>query len=886
MISSHRSTHQRVSGTPDAAVLQHAPLVVENVHLRIELDPETGAITSLYNKGADLEAIDGTQIAGVPWRIQVADIVSEVFDRRPTLRGAVTGKTELVLHFMKEVIGGRWSSEFTEFRASLDRSFGTGTAIDLVWKRTDGITVSGRVELADDATDASFTVKVGNESGQTVLAVEYPIIDAIRPLGTDSVDNRLAHSVDGGFLFDDPHRLFKDPEIIEAWNRRKIIATTSPSGHPDEGRSHGGLFRVRGYPNGFEGAPMQFWAFYKEAVGGFYFACHDPSGTEKMFHFYVADDRDVLTSTVVHFSWDWTAGGDLEIDYPTVVGSLATGTWFEAAERYRQWATGSGPGHPDWCARGTLRSRVAAGTASRRLVEEVGFNTFGIPISFDVSAWYDAFHAIADKPVLHIVGHDWEGGAILIAPDKWKKLSDVLARHNPVPSLHEIADVIGIPATAENVDHLRDILFRFRMNLWDSFQVEPMEYLPPTFDEANVAAFDRNGDLLVPFLFRDFIGYGHDTEAHGTLAPITPFTNAFMCPTTEYWRRWHARTDVALVEAGVDGIYYDVSASCAAPTLCMNLRHDHPIGFGRHMIDAYAEVFRESHAQAQAARGSEFLPIGTEVIIENLIGVLDYAQCRAGAGVQATMEGEEWVEWQKQGRAHKIPMWSYVYHEYGPVLLDGWAKLSKRFGEIFYDIAARVALEGGLLQLNYEFSPLELFPGFVGSAYQLVYTNQIYEDTEPMHVDQAKVEFIREIAEARTGFAKDYLAYGRMIESLPIVGKVPDVTLDWDHFNSVHRLRLESGEYTTASVVQVGWKSDLGKLGYLFVNLLADDAQEVTVALDPSGASGVDGYSADLVSADRRSTLGSFADGEQLSIPLPPRKVVLLEVTPAAAPAG
>jgi hypothetical protein len=855
-------------------------LRVENARLCLEFDPDTGALLRVHNRDRDLELIDRHAVEPVPWRIQVAHIDPGTFDRRPNLRGIVTGKTEMVLYFMKEIVGGEWSSGFKDFEASRNAADDRVSALDLRWRRGDGIEIRARVELAEGATDACFTAHVVNRSDASILALEYPIVDGIATLGDNPAGNRLAHSVDGGFLFDEPHRLFKDPEIIEAWKARKIIAGTSPSGHPDEGRTHGGLFRVRGYPNGFEGAPMQFWSFYDENQGGFYFACHDPHGTEKMFHFYMADDRDVLTSTVVHFAWDWEAGKDLVLDYPTLIGSLKAGTWHEAADRYRDWATGSGIGHPDWCSRGTLRSRVAAGTANRRLVEDIGFNTFGIPISFDMSAWYDAFHAVTGKPVLHIVGHDWEGGALLISPEKWPKLNDVLARHNPVPSLHEIGDVVGIPATSENSDRLRDILFRFRMNLWDSYRVEPMEYLPPTFDAANLTAFARNGDMLVPFLFRDFIGYGHDTEAYGCLAPITPFTNAFMCPTTEYWRRWHTRTDVALVEAGVDGIYYDVSASCATPTLCMNRRHEHPIGFGRHMIDAYAEVLRQSRDEAQQVRGSEFLPIGTEVAIENLIGVLDYAQCRAGAGVQATMEGEEWVEWQKRGLAHKIPMWSYVYHEYGPVLLDGWAKLSADFGEIFYEIAARVALEGGLLQLNYEFSPLELFPGMQGSSYQLVYTNQIYEETRPTVVDEAKLEFIREITAARTEFARDYLAYGRMIPPLDLGAGIPDVALDWNHFNSVHRLRLEAGVQHRPSIVHVAWESDSGRLGFVFVNLLADRDQEITVS--PGGATKGKSFAADTVSTEGRARLGSFAADDPVTFLLPPRRLMLLEVSPVA----
>ena len=174
-------------------------------------------------------------------------------------------------------------------------------------------------------------------------------------------------------------------------------------------------------------------------------------------------------------------GNDLAIDYPTLVGSLVRGTWQEAAERYRVWATGNGPGHPDWCRGGTLRDRVEAGTASRWLVEDVGFNTFGMPISIDVSAWYDAMHRITDAPVLHIAGHDWEGGAIVIRPEKWRKLSDLLAANNPAPSLFELADVLGLPAIpTQIVITVLVVIFNYVGHKHFSFRRRPE---PPTAEK-------------------------------------------------------------------------------------------------------------------------------------------------------------------------------------------------------------------------------------------------------------------------------------------------------------------------------------------------------------------------------------------------------------------
>lgn len=857
------------------------PIVLENDFLRLELDADTGGVRSLVNRAAGLELVDAEQPPALPWRVQLADIGDDVFDRRPVLRGKVYGKTEIVFHFLKEVVGGVWTSAFASFAWRTDPEYSNGTAVELVWRREDEIELHGRVELAADSPNAVFRIRVRNATSQSVIAVEYPIVDGIQPLGGDGSDNWLAHSVDGGFLFQDPCRLFDDPGIIRHWKQLRIIDDTDPVGHPDEGHAHGGLYRVRAYPNGFEGSPMQFFAYYKEALGGFYFGAHDPHNTEKLLNVFASDGRRGLTASFVHYAWDWQPGRDLTLDYPTMVGALFDGTWYEAAERYRNWATVTGVGHPEWCREGTLRERVSRGTASRWLVEGVGFNTFGIPMSIEVAHWYEALHGLTDRPVFHIVGHDWEGGAVRVLPGKWQKLRDLMAPNGPGPTLYQLADLTGIEPVAENEELLRDLLIKIQPNLWSSFRLSPMDYRPPRFHPANVEAIRAGGDYFVPFLWLDFIGHGHDTERYGTVVPITPFTNAFMCPTTEYWRDWHREVDVSLVEAGVDGIYYDVSASCATPSLCLNRDHDHPIGFGRGLISAYEEVFRDSKRSASEANGGDYIPIGTEVIIENLVSVVDYAQCRAGAGLQATMEGEEFVEWQKDRRAIKIPMFSFVYHEYGPVLLDGCAKLSASFGEIFYEIAARVALEGGLLQLNYEFSPLELFEGMTGSSYQLVYTGQLYEDPSPPRVDPSKAAFLREIAEARTGFARRYLAYGRMIPSLPISGRVADVTLDWNHFNSIHRLRLESGEYTTPSLIQVGWSDGDSRLGFVFVNLLHDDAQTVEVTFDPSRYGRTPQLcNATLTTSTDTDDLGSFDGSGQFTLSLPPRRVCLLEFVP------
>jgi hypothetical protein len=834
-------------------------------------------VISIFNVATGREAIAHDEPAP-PWRIQLAQIEESFYDRRHSLRGRGFGKTEIVLYFLAELVGAEWTSSFSSFEWMEDDAFDHGTAIDLRWVRDDDIVVSGRVELTAEATDAEFKIEVSNPTALSLIAVEYPIVNGIGQLGKVGDDTYLAHCVDGGFLFANPYVLFRDEEIIEHWLTMGTVDTTDPRGHPDEGRRHGGLYRARAYPNGFEGSPMQFFTYFEEGVGGFYFASHDPLNTDKMLNFYAAEDRQGLTASFVHYSWDWTPGIDIAFDYPTLLGATTRGTWHEAADRYRRWATATGAGHPDWCDRGTLRDRVENGTASRWLVEEVGFNTFGLPVSIDMSQWYEAFHRITEAPVLHVVGHDWKGGAVRIPAENWQRLADMLAL-DEAPSLQDLADILEVEPTEANESYLRDALFRIRMDLWDSFHTEPWDFLPPAFEEANINTIAANGDRLVPFYLSDFFGHGHDNEEYGCLVPYTPFTTSYMCPTTEYWQDYHAKIDVGVVRAGAEGLYYDVSACCAAPTLCLNRRHGHPIGFGRGIIKAYEELFKRSKEEATAAAGGTYIPLGTELVVENLVGEVDFAQCRAGAGVQATMEGEEFIVWQKNRRAVKIPMFAYVYHEYGPVLMDGWAQVSHEFGDIFYEIAARVALEGGLLQLNYEFAPPELFEGMEGPTYQLGYTNKLVEIEKARRADPAKLRFIREVAVARTGYARDYLAYGRMVEPLRVLSGPSDVTLKWSHFNSVFSRRIESGEYTVPDVTQVGWQGSSGVRGYLFVNLLDRD-RVIQVEADPVEEPSAR-YDIAITTSTGSSRVGTVNRGDTVEVSLPARRVVLVEMTPA-----
>jgi len=267
-------------------------------------------------------------------------------------------------------------------------------------------------------------------------------------------------------------------------------------------------------------------------------------------------------------------------------------------------------------------------------------------------------------------------------------------------------------------------------------------------------------------------------------------------------------------------------------------------------------------------------------MVEDFLDIIDYGQWRVGGGLHGDMEGEDLLPFVKAGLARRIPMWTYVYHEFGGVRLDGWAKLSKSFGELFFYTAAQVALEGQILEIIYEFSPLERFPDIDQPSPQLVYLNQISLTDDAPEVDPAKLAWLGEATAARTGFAKDYLAWGRMVPPAKISGNACDIELDYWHYNDIHG-HERRGRIGVPSVVHTAWAYRDERVGLVFVNILADREQTVDVAFCLERAAlKTPPTQARRVTDDGPSRLAaSLANGEaKFSVTLPPRKIVLVEL--------
>ena len=140
-----------------------------------------------------------------------------------------------------------------------------------------------------------------------------------------------------------------------------------------------------------------------------------------------------------------------------------------------------------------------------------------------------------------------------------------------------------------------------------------------------------------------------------------------------------------------------------------------------------------------------------------------------------------------------------------------------------------------------------------GPTGYITYGGKWFVENNPYEVDPSKVEFLKEITAARTGFAKDYLAYGRMVRPLKI--KSTPISLSYFYYNipgSNHK-KGEHGVFTTKSILHSAWMFKDGKLGFLFVNL-QDKEVSVNIRIDPReyGLIGKSGYALHYVTAEKK----------------------------------
>ncbi|MCK4829713.1 hypothetical protein KA005_79045, partial [bacterium] len=301
------------------------------------------------------------------------------------------------------------------------------------------------------------------------------------------------------------------------------------------------------------------------------------------------------------------------------------------------------------------------------------------------------------------------------------------------------------------------------------------DWFPARFNEKNMEAIRANNDRMAPFEFDYVLSIkGADSLLLKKALQVFPskirsidkYRFNFVCPAVNFVSNLLCEKDMILArDYGIDATYFDISANNIIK-ICLDPNHGHTVGAGSDLTHAYRENYRCISRAMQKATG-HYIPMGTEMVSEVFIDLVDYYQTRAGAQPAAAFEGYNVRTLLKKGEAELIPMFTYVYHEYGSLRLDGWGKLVEEIGELFYFTVARIYLWGGIYELNYEYSPHEVLGGKEPPAeeHYCRFSPRGYELSPDRGI------YISQFAKLRTGRGNPYLSYGVMQQPLNIKSK-------------------------------------------------------------------------------------------------------------------
>lgn len=756
------------------------PLILENINVRLEVDAGSGAVRRIYNKTANLELIDPSYpqpATPVPWKIETTPGSDESSWLTPSSSGSVFSSTS-----------------------------STGQ-LNLNWACSNGLTVQSVIKLGATDTDLTFAASIQNTGTQSISVLEYPVIRGINRLAGAAVGDYLLHPYATGFLFRNPADLFPV----------------------------GGGIPESPYPEGFNGASSQVMSYYGQGVGGFYLAVHDPTGWVKWLDFFKNGTDSYLEARFLHSAAGIAAGNSLNLPYAVHVGTLTEGNWYEAADRYRSWATTQ-----VFCQRGPLRTRS---DRSSWLLENVGFAVFGVNTQYDRTPWLQFFHQIANKPVFHITGPNWQHG-------RW----DYLGNQSGGPE--SVFPAAIVPSYTSTLSAQGDYF-------------APFSFSTIFFDSTSSDSAEANASMLVlP---------GRDTAGNTNTLSRDSYAFDFTCPVPELQTRESIYRDSnAISTLGANAIYYDIGPNNVMHR-CLSTTHGHAPGGGSEISGAYRSVLARVRA-ACAVTGNGYIPLGCEMVNELFIPEMDFYQARAEASPASSFEAYSFHAWIKAGSVEKVPLFAYLYHEYGPIRLDGWGRLAAEQGDLFYFLASRVFAWGGLYELDYEFTSLDVV-GTNRDDMTQSYTS--FEIDRDYNVNTSMKNFLAEIANARTGFANPYVAYGHMLRPLTFSAEPPPTTLPWFHYNaSPDALEYQDGgSLTVSSVVHAAWRYAATKCGFIFINLLTS-SQTVTVTIDPTtyGLSSGSGLHVYQVTNAGATDLGSISGAASYSMTLASRIVTMLEL--------
>lgn len=533
------------------------------------------------------------------------------------------------------------------------------------------------------------------------------------------------------------------------------------------------------YPGG--DCSMQFMAAYREGESptGLYVAVHDPWGSTKD----LALKTDLATRTV-SLTFDHPvpnmglAGNGFALQ-SEAVWQVLRGDWFDAAMIYKDWARREAKWWPRLARDGRtdtprwmrdLNAWALSGGAPGECVPGVKqFREFlGMPTGFH---WYNWHQIPFDNDYPHYFPAK-EGFAQGVADLKAAGVS-------PMPYING--------------------------RLWDSHDRGAEDF---EFSKLALAAATKQDDGS-PCLEK----YG-SKETNGE-----PVRLGVMCPTTPLWQNTVSNIVLRLLdECGTSAVYIDQVAA-AAPRLCMDRSHGHPLGGGHWWNEGYWKMLENIRRR---------MPRDTVLTTE----------CNAEPFIR-WFDGYLTWHWQHDGQ---VPAFPAVYG--GAIQMFGRAY---RGGDT-KDLALRMK-----------------------AAQQLVFGEQLGWLDPGVVKEKENADFFRQMVRLRAEFSR-YFSAGEMARPPKLLGSTPTVRADWQW----------SGHWwvTNNAVLTGAWQLPKEKRMVLFFVNVSDESVSAQAQFN-AAANGIRAHQfrAQRRTADGSKTdWDNWPASFDRSMALPPRRTEVWEL--------
>ena len=258
-----------------------------------------------------------------------------------------------------------------------------------------------------------------------------------------------------------------------------------------------------------------------------------------------------------------------------------------------------------------------------------------------------------------------------------------------------------------------------------------------------------------------------------------------MCIGTPYWQNKLRETTLTLIEHGVDMVQMDSFAPVPTQQSCFDKAHRHPSACGSWMTRAWLQTLADIRGKGR--RMNPGVAFTSEGIAEVYLPHLDLAKHWRDVFAEVEASIREKDLW--NGTSEIIPAFNYVYHDNILVMGEYLLGLAPgRHSEYNWLCLGRM-LVWGEIPLNNNWMPVES-PAF----------------------DKQAAKLLKEISQARTTYAKDFLVYGRMQPPPRISSPVTAVPLPKD-------LGDPPPVMTVPSLMHSAWRASDGCIGLVLFNL-------------------------------------------------------------------